>query len=72
MYPRYRFNKVHSKIAHKIKKQSLERIKEIFLSKSWGDKEITPVSYRELNPFYNFAQIPTKIRYRLLIESSRL
>lgn len=74
----YRFNKVHSTIAHKVhivykvNKATLDRLKELFLGTSWGKKEISPISFSEINPFYNFAQIPAKIRYLFMIENSRL
>jgi hypothetical protein len=74
----YLFTKVYSTIAHKVhivykvKSATLARLKDLLLGTSWGKKEITPVSYTEINPFYNFAQIPAKIRYLFMIENSRL
>jgi hypothetical protein len=74
----YRFNKVHSSIVlkthivYEVNKKSLERLKEIFIKPTWGNKAITPIDFKVVNPFFNFAQIPAKIRYRFLLENSRL
>ncbi|MDA8792174.1 fatty acid cis/trans isomerase [Bacteriovoracaceae bacterium] len=73
----YRFNRVHSSIAHKthivyeVKNETLDEIVELFIDSNWG-KNIPKVSYDEINPFYNFKPIPAKVRYKYLIYNSRL
>jgi len=74
----YHFKKIHSTIAHKthivfeVNDKSLVRVKELFINAPWKNKVVTPVNYKEINPFHSFIQIPAKSRYRFLIENSRL
>lgn len=77
----YRFKKVTQTIVRKthilweLGPSQLLSLRTLFLETPWnpeGDSNLIDPGYRSTNPFEYFRQIPAEIRYRFMIQNSRL
>lgn len=77
----YRFKKVTQTLVRKthilweLGPSQLLSLKMLFMETPWspeGDLNLTDPGYRSTNPFEYFQQIPAEIRYRFMIQNSRL
>ena len=50
--------------------ETMDRVEEIFYSSDWGTEPISEPWYGSYNPFEYFDEIPAKLRYTFLLESS--
>ena len=57
-------------ITWELNDEILSRWNELFYSNDWGTEPILDPGYESYNPFEYFAQIPSKVRYKFLIENS--
>ncbi|MFC1747959.1 fatty acid cis/trans isomerase [Pseudomonadota bacterium] len=80
----YRLKKVTDTLAYKnhivysLDDEKFNRINELFIESPWPDEVanggagIPSVNWNDPNPFVNFKPVPAKLRYKWLIENSKL
>lgn len=77
----YRFKKVAQTIVRKthilweLGPHQLQALRNLFLETPWtpqDDSQLIDPGYQSTNPFEYFSQIPAEVRYRFMIQNSRL